>query len=87
MAVPIYISVYASTTVDYQITLYPVYSLSYNAKLVTATPLVDGSPVYNYMTTEYDESFYSFRPWWSGHENRTVVFFAQVIFNKILFYA
>jgi len=36
--------------------------------------------------TEFEESFYSFRPWWAGYENRTLVFFAEVFFNNVFFY-
>jgi hypothetical protein len=35
---------------------------------------------------EYEESFFSFAPWWSASENRTVVLVADVIFNSIFFY-
>jgi hypothetical protein len=38
------------------------------------------------MTSEYDEVFYSFVPWWAGFENKTIVFFAEVIFNNVFFY-
>lgn len=38
------------------------------------------------MVNEQQESFYSYTPWWSGADNRTMVFFASVIFNKVLFY-
>lgn len=43
-----------------------------------------GYPVY--YTTEYEESFYSFKPWWGGYENRTLVFYANVVVNNIFFY-
>ena len=31
--------------------------------------------------------FYSYKPWWSMQENRTIVFIADTIFNKVFFYA
>jgi len=40
----------------------------------------------NLYRTELEESFYSFRPWWAGYEKRTMVFFADVVFNNIFFY-
>jgi hypothetical protein len=30
--------------------------------------------------------FLSFFPWWAGYENRTIIFFADVIFNNVFFY-
>jgi hypothetical protein len=39
------------------------------------------------LQTEDETGFYSFTPWWTGKENRTVVFFADVVFNKVFFYA
>ena len=37
-------------------------------------------------TQEFEESFFSFSPWWPASENRTVVIVADVIFNSIFFY-
>ena len=36
---------------------------------------------------EYEESFFSFAPWWAASENRTIVLLADVWFNNIFFYA
>ena len=54
--------------------------------MILATPLEDSVGIYNYMVNEQQESFYSFTPWWSGADNRTMIFFAAVIYNKVLFY-
>jgi hypothetical protein len=70
----------------YYLTFEPVYELEYNEHLVSAIPITDSIAYYNYMTTEFQESFYSFSPWWAGYENRTIVFFAEVFFNNIFFY-
>jgi hypothetical protein len=63
-----------------------VQSLTYQIKLDVATPLVDSSPIRIVYYQEYEGSFFSFLPWWSDSENRTVVLLADVIFNNIFFY-
>lgn len=62
------------------------YVSNYNIKTESAKPLTDSQPMYFYYTQETQEDFLSFRPWWSGYENRTFVMFAQVLFNKVFFY-
>jgi hypothetical protein len=84
---PIYISVYSFVETAYQLSITPVYAPTYNEKLEKAEPLSDSVASYKYFETEYNEAFYSFYPWWPSHENRTIIFFGDVIFNKIYFYA
>ena len=43
--------------------------------------------MHEFIQDEYSEDFYSFAPWWSGKESRTVVFLADVIQNKVFFYS
>jgi len=84
---PIYIGVYSSSYSVYELTFSPTYSLSYQIKLDVAWPLTDSSPVTRIYTQEYEETFFSFTPWWASSEERTIVLFADVLFNKIFFYA
>lgn len=84
---PIYIGVYASTKTAYYIKFEPVYSLQYQIKLDRATSLVESTPVSVIYYQEYEESFFSFAPWWAASENRTIVLLADVWFNNIFFYA
>lgn len=51
-----------------------------------AVPLRDSIAYPNMYMNEFQESFYSFTPWWAGYENRSMIFFGEVIFNKIFFY-
>ena len=83
---PIYIGVYASTLAVYELKFDAKQSLTYQIKLERATPLVDSLAVPIKYMQEYEESFFSFAPWWSASENRTVVLVADVIFNSIFFY-
>lgn len=84
---PIYIGVYASSRAAYTLRFEPVYSLQYQIKLDRAVPLVDSTPVPIIYYQEYEESFFSFSPWWAASENRTIVLLADVWFNNIFFYA
>ena len=43
--------------------------------------------IYQNLPDEKAEGFYSFKPWWSGRENRTVVLLSDTIFNKVFFYS
>ena len=83
---PLYIGVYAQTTCVYRLSFEPVYILDYNAKLVSAVPIVDSVAYKNVFYKEESQVFYSFKPWWAGYENRTMIFFANVIFNKVYFH-
>jgi hypothetical protein len=51
-----------------------------------ATPLNDSVAVPVEFLQEYQEVFYSYRPWWSAAENRTLVLAADVLFNNVFFY-
>ena len=61
--------------------------MSYELKLDSAVPLNDSSPVPVTYLQEYEESFFSYFPWWADSESRTIVLVADVIFNNIFFYA
>jgi len=64
----------------------PIYAPTFNDKLLRATPLTDSVALYQFFENEYAEGFYSYTPWWPASENRTMVFFADVIFNNVFFY-
>lgn len=85
--IPIYIGVYAQTLTAYELSFIPVYQQSYDAILNTAVPIIDSVQVPTVYWQEYEQSFYSFNPWWSDYEQRTVVLAANVIYNNIFFYA
>ena len=83
----IYIGIYAQTLAVYQLRFTPTYQeVTYQAKLAKAIPLNDSVPVPMQFLTEREEAFFSYAPWWSHSENRTVVITAEVIFNSIFFY-
>jgi hypothetical protein len=84
---PIYIGVYASSMTAYVLKFERTYTLQYQIKLEKATPLQENTPIALQYNEEYEESFFSYFPWWSASENRTMILFADVIFNKIFFYA
>jgi len=59
----------------------------FDEKLETAVQIGDGGMLAETLPDEQAEGFYSFTPWWSRKENRTMIFLADTIFNKIFFYA
>lgn len=82
----IYIGVYASSLSVYYLSFNPTYTTNFQSKLSKALPLNDTQPYPVFFKQEWDEAFFSFKPWWSAQENRTIVFVADVIFNNIFFY-
>ena len=77
---------YAQTQAYFLLSFKMTYQYTYQEKLSKATPLLEGIPQYVYLKNEYQEKFFSFFPWWAGYENRTMIFYANVIFNNIFFY-
>jgi hypothetical protein len=84
---PIYFSVFGRSYVQYEVTFEYNFRPEYNALLDTARQLGEGVPVLESLPSEYDDKLYSYVPWWGGRENRTAVFLADVIANKVFFYS
>ena len=83
----VYIGVYASSMAVYQLTFKATYANSFNIRLTRATPLNESQALSIMYLQESQESLLSFTPWWSAAEQRYVVLYADVTFNKIFFYA
>ena len=83
----IFFSVYGNAKSQFKFDFEYEYKTLFNEKLLSATQLGDGQVLPQVLVNEEDEGFYSFQPWWSKSENRTVVFLADMIFNKVFFYA
>ena len=49
-------------------------------------PLREGDSVYGNFGDEFDDAFYSFRPWWSVHENKSIVLLADSPLKVVTFY-
>lgn len=71
----------------YELSFTPTYSVQYQAKLSQFIPLNESKPYSKTFYTETEEIKFSFTPWWSASEDRTIVLTANVIFNNIFFYA
>lgn len=84
---PIYFSVFAGTYTQYEVSFEYTFMPEYNALLETARPLGEALFVSEVLADEYQERLYSYKPWWSGQENRTAIFLADMIANKVFFYA
>ena len=74
---------YSEIMITFEYTFKP----TYDEQLEKAIPVGDGAYEFTKIPDEYGERLYSFTPWWSGKENRTSVFLADVIFNKVFFYS
>lgn len=83
----IYFNVYGFTRSQYEITFEYEFLDSYNEKLEDAYQIGDGRHIKEFLESEYDERLYKFRPWWSKNENRTMIFLADVIYNRVFFYS
>jgi hypothetical protein len=83
----IFFTIYGSKRSQYLIEFEYEFKAIYNEKLESAIPIGDGSFIYQKLLDEYQEGFYSFKPWWSAVEQRSVVFLADVIFNRVFFYS
>jgi len=84
---PIFFSVYGTMKSQIRISFTYVYKATHNELLTNARPIGDSNYIHESLPDENAEGFYSFKPWWSGQENRTSVFIADTIFNKVFFYA
>lgn len=84
---PIYFTVYGNVYSKVLITFEYKFKPTYDEQLEKAIPIGDGEFKYTNIPDEYGERLYSYSPWWSGKENRTSVFLADVIFNKVFFYS
>lgn len=60
---------------------------TYDEQLELAIPVGESQYQFTNIPDEYGERLYSFTPWWSGKENRTSVFLADVLFNRVFFYS
>jgi hypothetical protein len=83
----IFFSVYGNTRSQFRIEFEYNFKHTYNGRLDGALALGDGASLYQDLKDETEEGFYSYSPWWSKRENRTIVFLADVIFNKVFFYS
>ena len=83
----IFFSVFGNTLSEYRVEFEYEFKPTFDERLSLATQLADSSPLHTVLEQERDDRFYSFEPWWTARENRTVVFLADVVFNKIYFYS
>lgn len=52
-----------------------------------AQPLSENISVFNRFTDEFGSAFYSYRPWWSMHENKSIIMLADSPEKSITFYS
>ena len=54
--------------------------------MTKATPLTENISIFGNFDDEFGSAFYSFRPWWSMHENKTIVLLADSPIQTVTFY-
>ena len=62
------------------------YHPSHNEKLEMAFPLNENISMLHHVDNAYDEAFLSYRPWWSQHEQKSIVMLADSPLNDVVFY-
>ena len=84
---PIFFSIYGNSKSEVRISFTYEYQAEWNEVLQKAIKLGDSTPVHQVIENEESDRFYSYLPWWTGRENRTVALLADMYFNKVFFYA
>lgn len=82
----IYISVYGEIYSEFELSFKVEYHPIQNEKLVYAQPLAEKVSAFGSFANEFGDSFYSYRPWWSMHENRSIIMLADSPLQEVTFY-
>ena len=82
----IYIAVYTVERSEFRLNIKPTYHPTARKGLMIAHPMTDGKAIYDEFKNEFDFRIVSFMPWWSQHEEKTVVMLVQGIDDKMTFY-
>ena len=82
----IHISVYGEVYSEYEISFKVEYHPVQNEKLTKASPLTEARSVFGNFDDEFGTAFYSYRPWWSMHENKSIVMLADSPLQAVTFY-
>lgn len=82
----LYIAIYGELYSEFEFTILVEYHPIRDERLLDALQLVDGVSVYNEFKSQYEYAFYAFSPWWSAHEQRTMVMLADSPLQEVDFY-
>lgn len=82
----IYISVYGELYSEFELSFKVEYHPVQNEKLTKASPLIEADSVFGDFDDEFGGAFYSYRPWWSMHENKSIVMLADSPLQAVTFY-
>ena len=84
---PIFFSIFGNEKSEVSIKFSYEYKATYNEILQKSIQLADSQPNFQEIQDEKETRFYMYRPWWTGREKRSVVFIADMVFNKVFFFA
>jgi hypothetical protein len=80
--------VFASSYAQYELSFAYTNQPNFNEALDSATKIAENNRIQEIIYDEYaNPKLFQYDPWWSGRENRTAIFFADVLVNKITFYS
>ena len=82
----LYISIYGELYSEFEFTILVEYHPIWDQKLTSAEPLTEAISVYGEFKDPYGGKYYSFRPWWSMHEKKTIVMLADSPLQEVDFY-
>ena len=82
----IYISIYGELYSEFELSYKVEYHPVQNEKLTKSIPLNEAESVFGNFDDEFGNAFYSFRPWWSMHENKSIVMLADSPMQAVTFY-
>ena len=80
------VTVHGATYAEYELLITFEYHPTHNEKLEKAFPLHDNRSMYHHVDEVYDEAFLSYRPWWSTHENKSIIMLADAPYKDVVFY-
>ena len=72
-----YIAIFGELYSEFEFTVQVEYHPVRNEKLLDAVHLQEGISVHHEFKSQYEYAFYAFSPWWSSHEQRTLVMLAD----------
>jgi hypothetical protein len=83
----VYIGVFASSYAQYELSFEYTHQPNFNVELEKAIKIAEFTKSHEIILDEYAApKLYQYDCWWSGQENRTAAFFADVLVNKVTFY-
>ena len=82
----IFIGVHGVSYAEYELDINFEYHATHNEKLESAFPLHENRSMLHKVDDPYDEAFLAYTPWWSQHEQRSIIMISDSPYKDIVFY-